>query len=273
MLFLSSRFMPLSLLSMPRRSVTPCWKAIRSYSDAGACRRISHTSSSAGASSFESLCPTVHAGRPQGIPPGQGQDCSTPLPRDGASWGQDQGAEPAWVPGQFPGPGALRLSMGAGASEGFLREVGVTTAAGLHRALTAGSGNCCSRWGRKAGDTLEVGHLPTKTWKPTGPPLRPSGPPPALTRPISPCLFLLSPGRWTSGEPKAQKLALVLGVPGLSDYQPHPSVTNHGKDRYAVPPAPWGPKAPDPSAYSLGHSSMGGGNAGSRRERKRTQRT
>lgn len=51
-LFFSSRFMPLSLLSIPRRSVTPCWKAMRSYSDGGACRRISHTSSSAGASSL-----------------------------------------------------------------------------------------------------------------------------------------------------------------------------------------------------------------------------
>lgn len=71
-LFFSSRFMPLSLLSMPRRSVTPCWKAMRSYSDGGACRRISHTSSSAGASSLRPR------GEASGLP-WPGQSCC-PLP-------------------------------------------------------------------------------------------------------------------------------------------------------------------------------------------------
>lgn len=84
MLFFSSRLMPLSLLSMPRRSVMPCWKAMRSYSDGGACRRISHTSSSAGASSRESLYPTARAKRPQGIQGVQGRTAAPSLP---LGWG------------------------------------------------------------------------------------------------------------------------------------------------------------------------------------------
>ena len=93
MLFFSSRFMPLSLLSMPRRSVTPCWKAMRSYSDGGACRRISHTSSSAGASSL----------RPRGKasePPWPGQSCCPPaLPS--ASGSCPRPADPSLLVGQL----------------------------------------------------------------------------------------------------------------------------------------------------------------------------
>ena len=116
-LFFSSRFMPVSLLSMPRRSVTPCWKAMRSYSEGDACRRISHTSSSAGASSFESLCPQpTHGGlrdypvaRPGLQPASPGQGLLGPGPR---SHGCPQPSaplalagqlEPTWACSQFQG--------------------------------------------------------------------------------------------------------------------------------------------------------------------------
>lgn len=54
-LFFSSFFMRLRRFNIPRRSVMPYWNAIFSYSDGGAFRRISQTSTSGWDSSFPSF--------------------------------------------------------------------------------------------------------------------------------------------------------------------------------------------------------------------------
>lgn len=99
--------------------------------------------------------------------------------------------------------------MGAGASEGFLREVGVTTACwasqGTHRCVR----KLLLQVGQKGRGHIRGGPPPHKdleAHRPSPPALRPYS-----LASISPCLFLLSPGRWASGEPKAQRLALFWG--------------------------------------------------------------
>lgn len=150
---------------------------------------------------------------------------------------------------------------------------------GGNRALTSGSDNCCSRWGRKAVDTLEMGHLPANTWgcSPWALTLlhlqdtwkAPEG---TAGRATHVTLFV-SPELWQvgSGEPEAQRLAPISGAPhpGLAD-SPAPSPTNWDRDGYRLLPAHCFPKAPNPSAYSLGYSSIRH-NAGSRRQREKTE--
>ena len=85
--------------------------------------------------------------------PSQAEAAPAPLPLpfwwDSSSWSGSWASAGA--------QGSLRLQYGGGGWdwEVLLAEVGVTGAE-LHGALTAGSGSCCSRWGRKAVDTLEV---------------------------------------------------------------------------------------------------------------------
>lgn len=89
-----------------------------------------------------------------------------------------------------------------------------------------------------------------------------------------PCLFLLSSGRWVSGEPEAQRLSPVSRDPhpGQSDPQPcHLSSALVGMATESCQ-CPASPKHLNPHAHFLGCSSIDH-TAGSRRGRDRTLRT
>lgn len=85
--------------------------------------------------------------------------------------------------------------------------------------------------------------------------------------------LFVSPELWQvgSGEPEAQRLAPISGSPhpGLAN-SPAPFPTNWDRNGYRLLPALCLPKAPNPSAYSLGYSSIRH-NAGSRRQREKTE--